>query len=376
MPLTRLRVLFVGTFTEPGGAASHLVSLATALVRAGHCVSVVATPGGGVWDALSENTGVALYAATFTRAFDEGALRALNDAVGAAAPDCIVAVFEQDYWGSALVAARRRIPCALFLHHAGMKRVNRLMLPFVRRRFLVPSRDLRQWVLSLGVAGYNADVLYNPIDTSHFHPDAALRERTRRELGFGPDDCVVAFAGRIETNKGVVPFAKALTLAMSRVPSLRALWVGFGRRDADVDAIIRASPFADRHVRRGWADDMRPYYAAMDMLALPSTGRESFGRVLAEAQSCGVAVCGSSIGGIPEAMQPGRTGVLVSPGDVSAWADALCALAEDPDRRRSMGVSGREFVRATFDPCIIARDFERWARTTFREVAEPAMMRA
>lgn len=371
-----MRVLFVGTFTGPGGAASHLVTLATALAAAGHRVAVAATPESGVWSALSGNTDVALHAVTFTRAFDERALRALNEAVDAAAPDCMVAVFEQDYWGSALVAARRRIPCALFLHHAGMKRVNRLMLPFVRRRFLVPSRDLRQWVLSLGVAGHNAHVLYNPIDTCHFHPDAALRARAREELGFGSDDCVVAFVGRMEANKGVVPFAKALSLAMARVPSLRALWVGFGRREADVDAIIHASPFADRHARRGWTDDMRPYYAAMDMLALPSTGRESFGRVLAEAQSCGVAVCGSDIGGIPETMQPGRTGVLVPPGDVSAWADALCALARDPERRESMGTAGREFVRSTFDPCIIAKDFERWARATCREVAVPATLRA
>jgi glycosyltransferase involved in cell wall biosynthesis len=273
-------------------------------------------------------------------------------------------VFERDYWGTSLVAAQCRVPCALFLHHAGLNRTNRFMLPWIRRRFLLPSENLRRWLISRGVSACNTDVLYNPVDTKHFSPNAALREETRARLGIAADEILVGYIGRLESNKGILPFANALTTAMDRVPKLRALWVGFGRREAELDAYIQGTPYANRHLRRAWTEEMLPYYSAMDMVALPSTGREAFGRVLIEAQSCAIPVLGSDIGGIAETMDVGITGKLVAPGDSAAWADALTELALDPEARRTMGEAGRAFVRNTFDSCRIATAFEKLLSTT------------
>lgn len=354
------RLLFVGTLGEPGGAASHFVTLTGAIAAAGHRVGVVAMPGSVIWCAIERNPLIELHAAAFTRTFERTALRTLRQVVHDLRPECVFSVFERDYWGTALVAAQCRVRSALFLHHAGMKRTNKLLLPRARQHFLVPSKNLREWLIARGVSARRTDILYNPIDTEHFRPHASLRAQQRAELGLGPDDVLVGFVGRLEANKGVEPFARALTEAMARVPTMRALWVGFGRREKEVDAIIHSSPFADRHMRRGWTDDTLPYYAAMDMLALPSTGREAFGRVLVEAQACGIPVLGSDIGGIAETMEAGTTGTLVTPGDVGAWADALTKLALDPALRHQIGTAGRAFVRRTFDNNVIVEAFEQW----------------
>lgn len=364
-----LRLLFVGTLAEPGGAASHFVSLTRALAMAGHSISVVAAPGSVIWRALEHTAHVTLYGASFTSTFDASAMRVLRQAVDELRPDRVISVFERDYWGTALVAAQLRVPLLLFLHHAGMKRVNRIVLPWMRRRFLLPSESLRNWLVSRGVSACRTSVLYNPVDTCHFRPHPELRKSVRATLGLRDDDVLVGFVGRFESNKGVIPFSNAVNLSMQRVPNLHALWVGFGRREAELDRVIHDSPNAHRHVRLPWVDDPLPYYAAMDFLALPSTGPEAFGRVLVEAQACGIPVLGSHIGGIAETMQPGITGELVPPGDIGAWAQAVTAMALDDERRQHMGTAGRAFARSAFDSQIVVAEFKHLMRSTRRRVA-------
>jgi glycosyltransferase involved in cell wall biosynthesis len=358
-----LRLVFVATLPEPGGAACHLVSLTSALTNAGHRVAVVADPQSALWRTLAAIGRVELHAGAFTRAYATKALRAVQNAIESLAADGAFAVFERDYWGTGLVAAGTGVPVAFFLHHAGMKRSNRMLLPRLRWHFVVPSRDLRQWLKDKGVSATRIHVLYNDVDTAAFAPDPARRARERARLGVSDDAVLVGYVGRLEANKGVVPFAHALTRAMQRDERLRALWVGEGRLEATVDAIIQQSGLAARHIRRPWTDDVRAAYAAMDLLALPSTKRESFGRVLIEAQACGVPVLGSDIGGIPEAMKIGVTGRLVAPGDIGAWADALVALAADEAGRHRMGAAAVGFVRRTFDSAVAAAAFANWWAT-------------
>lgn len=355
---TPLRLLFVATLPEPGGAASHLISLAKALAAAGHVVGVVTAPSCVIWDALHGVRGISLFAGRFATAFDPAAMRAVTDAIRGINAQRVFATFEQDYWGVIRAARGARVPVSLFLHHAGMRRTNRLLLPLARSQWLVPSQDLQQWLVALRVAKHRTSVLCNPIDTEYFRPDTEMRVSNRTALGFAPDDIVVGFVGRLESNKGVEPFAEAVTSAMQQVPTLRAMWIGFGRRESAVDGIINASPFAHRHVRLPWTADVLPHYSAMDLLALPSTKRESFGRVLVEAQSCGIPVLGSAIGGIPETMHAGESGELVPPGDVGAWSKALVSLCSDAPRRALMGGKGRAFVRERFDSAMIVKHLE------------------
>ena len=353
-----LRLIFVGTLAEVGGAASHFISLASATAQLGHQVTVVAAPGSPVWRALETNESITLHAAEFTRTFDKDAMRVLRQLVSDVKPHHIIGVFERDYWGTALVAAQNGVPLTLFLHHAGLKRSNKLALRWVRRHWVVPSEDLRNWIVSRGASAARTTVLHNPIDTEYFQHNAGLRALQREKFCLSDDDVLVGFVGRLESNKGVVPFAEALTKAMANNPNLRAVWIGFGRREAEVDAVIQQSPFAARHIRLPWTDNMLPYYAAMDIVALPSTGRESFGRVLAEAESCEIPVLGSDIGGISETMHAGHSGYLIPPGDVDAWARAIEGLASNAERRAQMGAAGRKYVRSAFDSAVIARAFE------------------
>jgi glycosyltransferase involved in cell wall biosynthesis len=356
-----MRLLFVGTNRGPGGTESHFITLVTALVDAGHDLAVAVWAGDLIDTAISKQTPIRRYDVRFRRAIDSSATRALLSAVRAERPDAIVGSFSREYWSIALLGRALGVPVVLFRHidHRLRPRGAERVLPHLVRRFLVPSEFLLERMVARGLPRAKAAVLHNPIDARALRPDAPLRAETRRALGFAPDDLVVGFVGRIERSKGVLTLGAALDRAMARVPSLRALWIGSGRLEGEVRALAGADHRA-RHVRLPWTTgSMAGYYNAMDVLAFPSIGTETFGRVSIEAQSCGVPVLGSRTGGVAESMRPDVTGRLLPPGDVAAWADALVALAEDAAGRARMGRAAREFAASTFDAPRIVADLER-----------------
>ncbi len=84
----------------------------------------------------------------------------------------------------------------------------------------------------------------------------------------------------------------------------------------------------------------------MDALALPSIEPDTFGRVLVEAQAVGLPVLGADIGGIPEAFAAGKSGLLLPPGDLAAWREALLGLGHSAALRASLGAEGRVYVQS------------------------------
>lgn len=376
------RLLFVGTNRGPGGTESHFVSLTRAMADAGYEVAAVVHPDDVISRALAAHGNIRLHSASFQRAMDRTAMAEVAQACRTLRPDWIVGTFAREFWPLSVIARTQRIPLALFLHIQRISRLSAPLFPWLASRFLLPSEYLRDWVVRRrGMPRWRTHVLYNPIDVDRFRPDAALREATRRRLGFAPNDIVIGFAGRFERQKGVFVLASALERVLAAAPAARALWVGDGERAPEIDAAIAASPHAGRHVRQPWSDDMVSCYSAMDILAFPSIRRESFGRVAAEAQACGVPVVASRVGGIPETLQENESGLLVEAGEVDAWTAALMKLVEDPLLRSEMGAAGRVQARERFAEPHIAEVFgqilelqneSRPARTAVTGVARPA----
>ena len=354
------RLLFVGTNRGPGGTESHFVSLAIAMANAGYEVSAAVYPDDVIARALAADGRIALFPASIAASGRREALSKLTRACRETRPDWIVGSFAREYWALAIVARTQRVPLALFLHIQKISRLTAPLFPWLASRFILPSKYLRNWaVKNRGMPLRRTCVLYNPIDVERFRPDAARREAARQRFGFRPDDVVVGFAGRFERQKGVLVLATALEEVMPRSPSVRALWVGQGELAGEIEAKLAASPDPSRHVREPWTDDIASCFAAMDVLAFPSIRRESFGRVAAEAQACGVPVVASDDGGIRETIRDGESGLLVPPGDVPAWSGAILRLVNDAPLRARMGAAGRTQACERFAAPRIAAAFGR-----------------
>jgi glycosyltransferase involved in cell wall biosynthesis len=145
---------------------------------------------------------------------------------------------------------------------------------------------------------------------------------------------------------------------MASNAQLHALWVGHGASEKELRALTSSTGFENRHHWMPWLDDVVPAYAAMDMLALPSIGSETFGRVLVEAQAHGIPVLGAANGGIPEAMIDGHTGRLLPPGDVGCWATTIAELVQNAQLRARFSAQARRFAQR-FHSRHVATDFPR-----------------
>ena len=352
-----MKLLFVGTSRGGGGTESHFVTLSKAMHAAGHEVVAIIHPESAIRKGL-EGSGLLLHNGTFRNAFDPRGIRTVWRVCGEFKPDWIIGSFSKEYWPLALIAGLRNVKLALFKHmDFTMRPATHHFMPRLANRFIVISDFMRAQFIARGIDPARIQMLYNPLDTDYFHPDPDLRKTMRTKLGYNEKDVVVGFVGAMHPDKGMLPLAQALNEAMSVMPNIRALWVGEGRAENDLKSLIRNGGFENHHVCQKWSPDVRPYYAAMDILAVPTLVTETFGRVSIEAQACGVPVLCSDLGGLPETMKPGSTGHLLPVGDIRVWRDAILNLAKDDQLHQQLRSKGYDWVSSKFSSNTIAKEF-------------------
>jgi alpha-maltose-1-phosphate synthase len=210
--------------------------------------------------------------------------------------------------------------------------------------------------------GVDADA-YRPIDD----PD------TVRALGVDPDRPYALFVGRITRQKGVMHLLRAA----EQLPEEFGLVLCAGAADTPGERQQVADAVTAMQSRRSgvvWIEEMLPREKLVPLITgatvfvVPSV-YEPLGIVNLEAAACGTAVVASAVGGIPEVVDDGRTGLLVpyDPDDVQSFEAGLAAriseLAADPERAAAMGAAGRERVLAEFGwPAIAQQTVEVYSQ--------------
>ncbi|HEY3797714.1 MAG TPA: glycosyltransferase [Caulobacteraceae bacterium] len=209
-----------------------------------------------------------------------------------------------------------------------------------------------QWILErtrqsiLGPAIRGARLIPHGVDLGVFRPDDRCAARIALDLPVGAK--IVAFvADRVQTNayKDWSTQTRALErlAASGKGDELVFLAIGGDEATSHVGPIeVRHVPYTNDPER------LALYYRSADVLTHAARA-ETFGLVIAEAQACGTPVIGSRVGGIPEIIRDGQTGLLVNPGDAAALADAIGALLADPTRLAAFGAKAACDAQARFD---------------------------
>lgn len=140
-------------------------------------------------------------------------------------------------------------------------------------------------------------------------------------------------------------------------PVCQVLCVGDGPAEEDLRAISVRLGIASRVIFTGMRRDIPQLLSQMDVFVLPSL-YEGFGIAILEAMAAGKPVVATAVGGIPEFVQQGQTGLLVPPGDAQALALAMKQLLEEPEKARSMGCQGRELVKRHYSIESVVRQHE------------------
>jgi glycosyltransferase involved in cell wall biosynthesis len=151
----------------------------------------------------------------------------------------------------------------------------------------------------------------------------------------------------------------AMPAVLARNPHATLILAGSGPGLAAARERVAAAGLAARVRILGPRADSVDLLALSDVVVLPSVAAEGLPIVLLEALALGKPVVATRVGGIPEVIQDGETGLLVPPGDPPALADAISALLADPTRAAAMAARGRAAVRARLTADAMVRQIER-----------------
>jgi spore coat protein SA len=196
-------------------------------------------------------------------------------------------------------------------------------------------------------------VVENGTDASTFRPygEEAWRQLSGA-LTLDRSRQYVLYVGRLTPIKGVHVLIEAFREVFRRNPRARLLIVGSSffegaaKTPYERQLVELAAPISDAIVFTGYLphSTLKYLYSACDVSVVPSVWDEPSGLVVLEAMASGTCVVASKVGGIPELIDPERTGVLVAPSDPRALSSAVSGLLDNAERRRSMEIAAREAV--------------------------------
>ncbi len=191
-------------------------------------------------------------------------------------------------------------------------------------------------------------LIHSAVDLSPFA--AAVAGGFRASEGISADAFLVTLPAHVSRRKNQLMLIEALGMLKDRCPQVEVALVGGSKEDdylEEIRAHASKTGVADRLHVTAFRDDMPGVYAESDLVALVSV-EEGLGLVAAEGMAAGKAVVATRVGGIPEVVAEGETGLLVDRGDAAALAEAIAQLAGNDELRSSLGAAGRRRAMELF----------------------------
>ena len=355
-------VLIITATLNIGGQELSSMGLTQALLKRGHSVRLVTVP--GLLKEEFEERGLPLSFARVNGRTPMGVMR------GAADLRALVERYRADIIHSQTVIpaimgffAKRGVyrKAKVIWHDRGIKPRS---YPVVARLFnylvdfVITNSDYeRNKLIHNGLKAGKVATVHNGMYLSDEELGANPIE-VRREMSLSFDWPLIVHVARLaKQNKGHRFMFAAMTIIAKHFPNAHLLVVGDGPLRESLEATSRDLGVASNVHFVGAHRDVGRFYAAADIVVLPSI-LETFGNVSIEAMAFGKPVVASRVGGIPEVVIDGQTGLLVPPKDPNAIAAAILQLLRDPALRQRMGEAGRARMQKHFTMDRVAREVE------------------
>ena len=355
------RVLLVAPPAE-GGLAGHVISLLSALHRDGYPLGVVCEPGSRIAEAAAERD-VPFVGLTCTArgGASRFALRVakLARAIRSFHPHVVhTHSFGASAIGGAACALARCSGLVVTLHNyppgaggmlperAGHRWAMRLALRRARRVITVSEALRRDLTLAYPDIAGKCTTVPNGVETQYAprRPASSIRA----EMGVPPESRLIGMVARFAPQKGIEEFIRAARIIGDLWPSTTFVLVGDGPLMEQARESRSQLGLQERLLLPGHIEQARDLMAAFDVLIVASLS-EGSSVVAMEAMALGKPVVATNVGGLPEVVVHGQTGLVVPPGDPGAVAGAVIDLLNDPERAQEMGERGRRRAVAQFD---------------------------
>ena len=198
-------------------------------------------------------------------------------------------------------------------------------------------------------AAYSGKIrlIYQGLELEQYTPGDIDKTRVRGEFNIKPDERIIGMVGRLEPVKGPQYFVEAAQGVVRQFAQARFIVVGEGSLRKNLERQVEEAGLRDKFIFTGWRDDNYEIISILDILVLPSLN-EAVGIVLLEAQSLGVPVVATKVGGVPEIVKDQETGILVPAGDSQSLEQAINTLLADEHKRKEMGERAAGWVKGKF----------------------------
>jgi glycosyltransferase involved in cell wall biosynthesis len=225
--------------------------------------------------------------------------------------------------------------------------VDRATTRFVSSYVAVCGSDARFLSDKKHVPAKKIAIIHNGVDTRRFAMPQNARKAIRHALGFTDEDFVLIMVARLHAGKGHRVLLEAMRQLFDSYPKLKLICLGEGEEERELRAFSESLGLA-RCVRfAGYQHDVPAWLKAADINVLPSF-YEGLPLTILEAMAASLATVASNVGGIPEAIEHGVSGLLVPPGDAHRLARALALLLRESATRERMARAAHARVSRDF----------------------------
>ncbi len=212
------------------------------------------------------------------------------------------------------------------------------------------SEGVKKVLVEGGVDPENVEVISSGIDFSSFEEDSSAltsKDYLHREFSFAVDDYLVGIVAHLADHKGHQYLIQATKILKQQAPKIKTIIVGEGPLSMELDRQAKELDVEDIIFFLGFRKDIPKILSSLDLFVL-SSHLEGMGSSILDAMASRLPVVATKVGGIPEVVIHGETGLLVPPRNPSALARAILMLYSDKTLASRLGQKGYELVHRKF----------------------------
>jgi glycosyltransferase involved in cell wall biosynthesis len=238
-------------------------------------------------------------------------------------------------------------------------------------RVVTVCRPFAETLERRGIDGRKTTILHNFVKPFVPAPTEDV-EGLRRSLGV-QNQAVILAVGRLSSEKGhaILLQAAARLEKMNEAPDFRVVVVGDGPEQENLQRLTARLGIGQRIVMAGFQADVRPYYCLSTLLALPSYS-EGSPNVVLEAMAAGLPIAATAAGGVPEILEDGVTGLMVTPGDPQAMAEAILRILRDKALASRLAAAARSCAQSKYTPQAYRRSLTEFYLATLEAASKSA----
>ena len=239
---------------------------------------------------------------------------------------------------------------------------NKLIIRFCDR-IIVNCEAMRKKVRPLKAMDKRITTIYNAVDFSHINTKVDP-EKVRKELGLNSRSQIIVTLGRLSKEKGHRFLLEAARKVVSAFPDVVFLIVGQGPLERELQDFANELQLSHNVVFTGFFQDLSKILGLMDLFVLPSLS-EGLPISMLEAMAAGKPVIATNVGGVPEVIDNGETGIVIESKNANKLATAIMTLLEDKKKAKELGRKGQKLIRERFSAEIMVEKLEEIYRCLY-----------